>query len=194
MRAAIDSLLRSMGYAVRAYASATEFLASALPDRHGCILLDVRLPGTSGLDLQAGLAAAGIHLPVILMTAFGDIPMSVRGMKAGALDFLTKPFRDQDLLDAVALAVAADSKRRDEHARTTILIDRAASLSARERQVMDLVVTGLLNKQIAGKLEIQEVTVKLHRAAVMRKMGARSIIELGRIAEILEAAREKQAN
>jgi FixJ family two-component response regulator len=148
----------------------------------------VRLPGTSGLDLQTSLAAAGIHLPVILMTAFGDIPMTVKGMKAGAIDFLTKPLRDQDLLDAVAHAISNDQRRRHDIAESSSLIDRVASLSPRERQVMELVVTGLLNKQIAGKLDIQEVTVKLHRAAVMRKMGAKSIIELGRIAEMLKAA------
>lgn len=187
IRETLSSLLRSMNYEVMLYGSAAEFLEATLPDRLGCIVLDVRLPGTNGLDLQNSLVAAGIHLPVILMTAYGDIQMTVQGMKAGALDFLTKPMRDQDLLDAVAHAIAIDQRRREDHAETTNYLDRRATLTPRERQVMDLVTTGLQNKQIAAKLDIQTVTVQLHRAAVMRKMGAKSIIELGRIAEILDS-------
>jgi len=190
VREALSSLLRSMGYEVRLYASAAEFMGSWVLDQPGCIVLDVRLPGGSGLDLQDRLAATGIHLPVILMTAFADVPMTVRGMKAGALDFLTKPFRDQDLLDAVAVAVAQDQMRRQHISQAILYLERMEQLSPRERQVMDLVVKGLLNKQIAGMLNIQEVTVKLHRAAVMRKVGAKSIIELGRIAEVVKAYRQ----
>jgi FixJ family two-component response regulator len=193
VREMLSSLLRSMGYDVRLYASAADFLQTGVPDRHGCIILDVRLPGGSGLDLQSGLHAAGIQLPVILMTAFADVPMTIRGMRAGAVNFLTKPFRDQDLLDAVIEAVAVDVKRREAGSEAEEYLTRIGSLSPRERQVLDLVVEGLLNKQIAERLGIQEVTVKLHRAAVMRKVGAGSIIELGRIAETVKTYRNRHS-
>jgi FixJ family two-component response regulator len=190
IREALASLLRSMGYEVRLYSSAPEFLAAEKPTRAGCILLDIRLPGISGLDLQSSLRSAGIELPVILMSAYGDIPITVRGMKAGALDFLTKPFRDIDVLDAVALAIATDRKRHDEAFPTHIYAGRVASLTPRERQVMALVLQGLQNKQIAYELDIKTVTVKLHRAGVMRKLEARSMLELVRIHDTLQARGE----
>jgi FixJ family two-component response regulator len=189
VRGALCDLLASMGYAVTSYRSASEFLTASLPPAPGCIILDVRMPGASGLDLQAQLPGSGVDLPIILMTGFGDIPMSVKAMKAGAVDFLTKPFRDQEMLDAVAAAVADSQRRRQASAEAESLQMARASLSPRESQIMDLVVTGLMNKQIAGKLGLSEVTVKVHRAAAMRKMGARSVAQLARMAERLEDIR-----
>jgi FixJ family two-component response regulator len=185
VREAIKSLIRSVGLRVETFETAQEFLRSKLPDAPGCVVLDVRLPGLSGLDLQRELAAHGINLPVIFITGHGDIPMSVRAMKAGALEFLTKPFRDQDLLDAIQQALERDRGARQQQSETTELRERFDSLTAREREVMGLVVSGLLNKQIAGELGTSEVTIKIHRSQVMKKMGAGSLAELVRMTEKL---------
>lgn len=185
LRAAIDSLLRSVGHQVQAFSTAREFLAAQRPRVPGCLILDVRLPGISGLDFQAQLAELKIDLPVILMTGYGDIPMSVRAMKAGAVDFLTKPFRHQDLLDAVAGAVERHRNSLALDAEFSALQDRFAALSPRERQVMQLVAAGKMNKQVAGDLGLSEITVKIHRGAAMRKMGARTLADLVRMAQAL---------
>lgn len=185
MREVLCSLLRSVGLAARSHASVDAFLNTKRPNTPGCIVLDVRLPGISGLDLQSQLANFGIGLPVILMTGYGDIPMSVRAMKAGAVDFLTKPFRDQDMLDAISAAVARDIARRVAEAAESGLRERLASLSPRERQVMELVAAGKMNKQVAGDLGLSEITVKIHRGAAMRKMGARTLADLVRMAATL---------
>ena len=184
-REALRGLLRSVDLTARAYASVDDFLAARLPDIPGCLVLDVRLPGISGLDLQARLAGLGIHLPVILITGYGDIPMSVRGMKAGAVDFLVKPFRGQDMLDAVATALDRDRARRAAEAANRALEERFANLSPREQQVMGLVAAGKMNKQVAGDLGLSEITVKIHRGAAMRKMRARTLADLVRMAEAL---------
>ncbi len=186
MREGLQDLLRSVGLDAVAFGSTGDLLAASLPDRPGCLVLDVRLPGASGLDLQSRLAATGNRLPIIFMTGHGDIPMSVRAMKAGALDFLTKPFRDQDMLDAIAAAIARDGVRRAESAGTAELAGLAATLTAREAEVMQHVVQGLLNKQIAHALGISEITVKIHRGNVMRKMQAGSVADLVRKAEALK--------
>ena len=185
VREAIKSLIRSVGLRVETFGTAQEFLKSARPDAPGCVVLDVRLPGLSGLDLQRELAANGINLPVIFITGHGDIPMSVRAMKAGAFEFLTKPFRDQDLLDAIQQALERDRSARQQRSETAELRERFDSLTAREREVMGLVVSGLLNKQIAGELGTSEVTIKIHRSQVMKKMGAGSLAELVRMTEKL---------
>lgn len=182
---ALDSLLRSIDFTTRTHASVDDFLKATRPDAPGCLLLDVRLPGIGGLDFQAQLAQLGIRLPVILMTGHGDVPMSVRGMKAGAIDFLTKPFRDQDVLDAVAAAIKQDRARRKTDAEDASLREKYASLSPREQQVMRLVAAGNMNKQTAGELGLSEITVKIHRAAAMHKMGARTLADLVRMAEAL---------
>ena len=171
------------------HGSASEFLDVELPDAPACLVLDVRMPGTSGLELQEYLTRINIPLPVILMTGFGDIPMSVKGMKAGAVDFLTKPIRHQDLIDAVATALRMDQDRRHDLAQITRLRERYALLTPRERQVMVLVASGSMNKQVASELSISEVTVKMHRGSVMRKMGAKSVATLARIAEALNIER-----
>jgi FixJ family two-component response regulator len=186
LRRTLDSLCRSVGLKTRTYGSAQDFLDSEREDDPGCLVLDVRLPDTSGLDFQSQLAELGIHLPVILITGHGDIPMSVRAMKAGAVDFLPKPFRDQDLLDAVAAAIKRDRKRRAADGDASLLRDRFLSLSPREQQVMMLVTTGKMNKQVAGDLGLSEITVKIHRAAAMRKMGARTLADLVRMADALQ--------
>jgi FixJ family two-component response regulator len=186
VRESLGDLLRSMDYEVALYGSVPEFLKVELPDVPACLVLDVRLPGTNGLDLQEYLARIDIRLPVILMTGHGDIPMSVRGMKAGAVDFLTKPIRHQDLIDAVAAAIQMDQDRRRENAQIAPWRERYALLTPRERQVMALVASGLMNKQIANELSISEVTVKMHRGSVMRKLGAKSVAMLARIAEALD--------
>ncbi|HDS0924306.1 TPA: response regulator transcription factor [Stenotrophomonas maltophilia] len=185
VRDALDSLLRSVGLQTRVLGAPSELLQAVLPDVPGCIVLDVRLPGISGLDLQGQLAAQGIHLPIVFMTGHGDIPMTVRAMKAGAVDFLAKPFRDQDMLDAVSAAIERDTRRRQDMAARGSLETRYATLTPREREVMAHVVAGLMNKQVAGALHLSEITVKIHRGNVMRKMGVRSLADLVRHAEAL---------
>ena len=193
LRVAISSLLRSSGLAVADYASVAQFLAQPRAEVVSCLLLDVRLQGVSGLDFQADLNRDGAHLPIIFMTGHGDIPMSVRAMKAGALDFLAKPFRDQDLLDAVNLALGADRERRAREQAAKGLHDCYASLTPREREIMALAASGLMNKQIAGDLGTSEITVKIHRGNAMRKMQARTFADLVRMAEALgiDTARQK---
>jgi FixJ family two-component response regulator len=186
LRRAVDSLCRSVGFETRTYASAQEFLDAKREDLTGCLVLDVRLPGMSGLDFQSQLAELGIHFPVILVTGHGDIPMSVRAMKAGAVDFLSKPFRDQDLLDAVTTAIERDRRRRKVDGDENVLRNLFLTLSPREQQVMMLVTTGKMNKQVAGDLGLSEITVKIHRAAAMRKMGARTLADLVRMADALK--------
>ena len=191
MREALRSLFRSVSLKVETFGSAADLLRSKLPDVASCLVLDVRLPGLSGLDFQAELAKANIHTPIIFMTGHGDIPMSVQAMKAGAVDFLTKPFRDQDMLDGVAAALERDRKRRQDEHRVADLRVRLDGLTEREREVMGLVTAGLMNKQIAGELGLSEITVKIHRGHVMRKMAARSLADLVRMAEVLGVRRSK---
>jgi FixJ family two-component response regulator len=192
IREMLASLFRSVGLRVEVFGSASQLLESKLPDVASCFVLDVRLPGLSGLDLQAELAAANIHTPIIFMTGHGDIPMSVRAMKAGAVDFLTKPFRDQDLLDAVTAALERDRKRLKQDKDGSGLRLRFESLTPREQQVMSLVTAGLMNKQAAARVGLSEVTVKIHRGNMMRKMGARSLADLVRMAEALAPHPAKQ--
>ena len=189
VRESLGDLLRSMNYQVTLYGLAAEFVDVELADAPACLVLDIRLPGTSGLELQEYLTRVKIGLPVILMTGFGDIPMTVKGMKAGAVDFLTKPIRPQDLLDAVAAAIRVDQDRRQEVAQNAQLREQYALLTPRERQVMALVAFGLMNKHVASELSISEVTVKMHRSNAMRKLGAKSVAKLARIAEILDIQR-----
>jgi FixJ family two-component response regulator len=186
LRTALDRLFRSVGYSTRLFGNAAEFMESGAVKASGCLILDVRLPGVSGLEFQNQLAEAGIGMPVILMTGHGDIPMSVRGMKAGAIDFLSKPFRDQDMLDAVAAALARDLATRANRQDGADLQIRLNSLSVRERQVMTLVSTGQMNKQVAHELRLSEITVKIHRGKAMRKMGARSLADLVKMATALK--------
>jgi FixJ family two-component response regulator len=181
LRVALDSLLRSVGYAVMVFASASEFVASGRLDRPGCLLLDVRMPGASGLDLQRQLLAGGTAMPIVLMSGHGDVPMSVGAMKAGAVDFLQKPMRDQDLLDAIAIALDRDRCTRARLRRVSELERLWSTLSPRERQVLEAVVEGRLNKQIAFTLGVTEITVKVHRSSGMRKLGVRSLAELVRM-------------
>jgi FixJ family two-component response regulator len=191
VRTGLGSLLRSVGFRVSGFGSAQDFLTSDVAQQANCLILDIRLPRISGLEFQSQLAAAGIRTPIIFVTGHGDIPMTVRAMKAGAVDFLAKPFRDQDLLDAVAAAIERDQRRRDGDG---VLQDQQAryrSLSEREQQVMALATAGLMNKQIAFELGISEITVKIHRGRVMRKMSAHSFAELVRMAEMLGLRRDK---
>jgi FixJ family two-component response regulator len=187
-RDALGSLIRSVGLHVQLFASAQEFLTSPRPDGPACLVLDVRMPGLGGLDCQQQLAETGFQIPIIFMTGHGDVPMSVRAMKAGAVDFLTKPFRDQDLLDAVQHAIEHDRRRRSDEQEASGLRERFASLTSREREVMSRVVAGRLNKQIAGELGTSEITVKVQRSHVMRKMNADSVAGLVRMAGRLGVA------
>jgi len=185
VRAALADLLGSVGLQAQLFASTQAFLRSERIDAPGCLVLDIRMPGQSGLDFQRTMVDADIHLPVIFITGHGDIPMSVRAMKAGAIEFLTKPFRDQDLLDAIQQGIAKDRIRRHEAAAAADLRGRHASLTEGERAVLARVVSGLLNKQIAADLGVSEITVKVRRSQVMRKMHARSLADLVKIAEKL---------
>jgi RNA polymerase sigma factor (sigma-70 family) len=186
MRRSLEDLIRSVGLAAEAFPSAQEFLHRKRPDVPGCLVLDVRLPGLSGLDLQKRMMEAGLELPIVFISGHGDIPMTVKAMKAGAVEFLTKPFRDQDLLDAIQQALERDRKAREQRMELDALRRRVDSLTPRERDVLNLVVAGLLNKQIAGKLGTSEATVKIHRHRVMEKMGANSLAELVRMSDRLE--------
>jgi FixJ family two-component response regulator len=190
LRESLAALFRSVGLQAKLFASAPEFLQAKLPETPSCLVLDVRLPGLSGLEFQADLAKANIQIPIVFMTGHGDIPMTVRAMKAGAVEFLTKPFRDQDMLDAVQLAIERDHGRRKDESANRRLKASFDTLTSRERQIMSLVVAGLMNKQIAGEVGLTEVTVKLHRGNVMRKMGAKSVAELVRMADLLGVRRE----
>ena len=185
MRVALMNLIRSVGLRAELFASAEEFLRSKLPDVPSCLILDVRLPGLSGLDLQRRTIEAGMEIPIIFLTGYGDIPMTVRAMKAGAVEFLTKPFRDQDLIDAIHQALERNRKARSQRIAIERLRSRFASLTSREREVMAKVVAGLLNKQIGAELGTSEATVKIHRHQVMEKMGAASLPELVRMADRL---------
>jgi FixJ family two-component response regulator len=187
-RASAERLVRSVGFSVQSFASADDFLSSRRPNLPSCLILDVRLPGLSGLDLQQELANAGVHLPIIFVTGHGDIPMSVQAMKAGAVEFLTKPFRDQTLLDAIRQALQRDRVARLQRARNTELHRRYESLSAREREVLKCVISGMLNKQIADELDTTERTIKFHRGHIMQKMQVKSLVELVRMAEALGIA------
>jgi FixJ family two-component response regulator len=191
MRRALTNLFQSVGLRVEVFGSAPEMLQSKLPDAASCLVLDIRLPGLSGLDFQTELAKASIHIPIIFMTGHGDIPMTVRAMKGGAVDFLTKPFRDQDMLDAVVAAIERDRKRREAERIVTNLQALFETLTSREREVLALVASGLMNKQIAAELGLAEITVKIHRGHIMKKMGARSLADLVRKAETLGIHRAK---
>src|SRR5712664_4127278 len=192
MRVALTNLFRSMDLRVEVFGSASEFLRTKLPDIASCLVLDIRLPGVNGLDFQSRLAEADINIPIVFMTGHGDIPMSVQAMKAGAIDFLTKPSRDQDILDAVIRALERDQKRRDSEKTVSELRILFDSLTSREREVMTLVAAGLMNKQIAAKFGITEITVKVHRGHMMRKMKARSLIDLLGMADLLGISRPKR--
>lgn len=183
LRRAIKRLVESVGLQVQLFGSAQEFLKDKRPDATSCLILDIRLPGISGLEFQRQLADLNIDIPIIFITAHGDIPMTVRAMKAGAVEFLTKPFRDQELLDAVQLALERDRARRQRDADLATLRERFASLAPREREVLPLLISGLLNKQIAAEIGIHEATVKVHRSQLMRKMGAGSLADLVRMGE-----------
>ncbi len=191
LRNALTNLFRSVGLRAEVFGSAPELLQSKLPDVPSCLILDIRLPGQSGLDFQAELAKANIHIPIIFMTGHGDIPMTVRAMKAGAVDFLSKPFRDQDMLDAVATAIERDRKRRKDEKIISELRAHFDLLTPREQEVLALVASGLMNKQIAAEIDLAEITVKIHRGHIMRKMGARSLADLVRMAEMLGVRRTK---
>jgi FixJ family two-component response regulator len=191
MREAVQDLIASVGLEARGFGSPREFLEAARPDVPACLVLDVRLPGSSGLNFQQELARAGVPMPVIFITGHGDIPMSVRAIKAGAVEFLTKPFRDQELLDAIHAGIERDRSQRREAAVLDDLRQRLASLTPREREIMALVIVGRMNKQIAGELSVSEVTVKVHRGQIMRKMRAKSLPELVRMGDVLRLATGK---
>ncbi|WMT75667.1 response regulator transcription factor [Bradyrhizobium sp. Ash2021] len=192
MRRALTNLFQSVGLAVEVFGSASEMLQAKLPDVASCLVLDIRLPGLSGLDFQTELAKANIQIPIIFMTGHGDVPMTVRAMKGGAVDFLTKPLRDQDMLDAVMTAIERDRKRREADRIVANLQAHFEALTPREREILALVSTGLLNKQIAAELGLAEITVKIHRGHVMRKMGAKSLADLLKKAEALGISRSKR--
>ena len=192
MRATLTDVMGSVGLAVQTFASAQDFLGSKLPDAPACLVLDVRLPGLSGLDFQSDLAKAGIHLPIVFVTGHGDIPMTVRAMKAGAVEFLTKPFRDQDMLDAVQVALARDRGRLESEKTMAQIRSDFETLTAREQEVMTLVTSGLMNKQIAGEIGVSEITVKVHRGNLTRKMGAKSLADLVRMAARLRGALDQR--
>ncbi|WP_018390685.1 response regulator transcription factor [Ancylobacter sp. FA202] len=185
--ASLESLLSSEGYEVRAYESPRDFLNARCPDLPGCLILDVRLRGASGLEFQRELARAGIATPIVFITGHGDVPMSVTAMKSGAVEFLLKPFRDQDLLDAVREGIARDRRRRARDAEISSLRRRQAALTPRERELMPLIASGLMNKQIAAQLQLSEATVKVHRSQIMQKLQARTLADLVRIADQLAA-------
>jgi FixJ family two-component response regulator len=189
VREALDGLFRSIGLQAKTFGSAAEFLQHKLPDAPSCLVLDVRLPGLSGLDFQTELAAAGLHIPIIFMTGHGDIPMTVKAMKAGAIEFLPKPFRDQDMLDAVQQALERDRERRERNSGLAKLKSSFDTLTPREQEVMSLVTAGLMNKQVAGEIGVSEITAKVHRGNIMRKMGAKSLAELVRMADALGVRR-----
>jgi FixJ family two-component response regulator len=194
IRESIGGLLRSVGLQAKLLASVDEFLKAGRPDETACLVLDVRLPGRSGLDFQRELAAANIQLPIIFVTGYGDIPMSVRAMKGGAIEFLTKPFRDQDLLDAIQLGLTRDRAWLESEKAVVALRARFETLTPREREVMGLVATGRLNKQIAYEIGVSEITVKVHRGQVMRKMQAASLPDLARMADRLNLIGDKSQN
>jgi FixJ family two-component response regulator len=185
MRNAMQLLFRSVGLQAEVFASAAEFLQRRPADIPCCLVLDIRLPGLSGLDFQTELAKANIQVPIIFMTGHGDIPMTVKAMKAGAIEFLAKPFRDQDMLDAVQIGLERDRARRDGERAISDMRGKFTTLTPREQEVMALVTAGLMNKQIAGEMQLAEITVKLHRGSAMRKMGAKSLAELVRMADIV---------
>jgi FixJ family two-component response regulator len=191
MRRALTNLFQSVGLGVEVFGSAPEMLQSKLPDVASCLVLDIRLPGLSGLDFQTELAKANVHIPIVFMTGHGDIPMTVRAMKSGAVDFLTKPFRDQDMLDAVVMAIERDRKRREGEKVVANLQVLFETLTSREREVLALVAAGRMNKQIAADLGLAEITVKIHRGHIMRKMHARSLADLVRAVETLGINRIK---
>ena len=191
LRESLKMLLNSVGLHVELFASATQFLAAKLPDVPSCLVLDVRLPGLSGLDFQAELASSNIHIPIIFITGHGDIPMSVRAMKAGAIEFLAKPLREQDLLDAVQTGIDRDRARRESDRSVEALKALYRQLTPREQEVLSYVASGFMNKQIAGEINISEITVKVHRGNVMRKMGARSLADLVRMVDQIGISRPK---
>jgi FixJ family two-component response regulator len=191
MRHSLSSLFRSIGLKVEVFDAAADFLKIGRPEVASCLVLDVRLPGLSGLDFQTELARANIRIPIVFITGHGDIPMTVKAMKAGAVEFLTKPFREQDLLDAVRLGLERDRTRREGEMIVSDLRGRFDALTSREQEVMGFVTAGLMNKQIAADLGVSEITVKVHRGNVMRKMAAKSLADLVRMADVLEIRREK---
>lgn len=193
VRASLERLIRSAGFTVKTFASANQFLENERPDVPGCLVLDVKLPGIGGLDLQRRLAENDIAIPIVFITGHGDIPMSVRAIKAGAIEFLTKPFRDQDLLDAISQAIELDRTTRQWKSEIAKIRDRYYTLTPREQEVMQLVVSGLLNKQIALELGTSEITIKVHRGQVMQKMRANSLADLVRISEKLGTPATRQA-
>jgi FixJ family two-component response regulator len=191
VRSALEDLLRSVGLEVASFGLPQDFLRHERPDAPGCIVLDIRMPGQSGLEFQRTLTAAGIDLPIIFITGHGDIPMSVRAMKSGAIEFLTKPLHEQQLLDAIQLGIERDRTQRQKAKAAAELQERLESLTARERDVLPLVITGQMNKQIAAQLEVSEATIKVHRGQIMHKMRARSLVDLVRMADILGVSYEK---